>query len=418
MVEAIGDRRRDRRICRRARASRRRRRHEPGQHAAGRDGAGAGRASIVPPVRIARGGRAATTTCCASCSRTCARRTSGAATCGAQRAACAAGRDGWLALLRARGRGAAATPPCDALLDYTERRVRARASPQLDGVRGRAARRARGRWRDRRRRPGASSTSRVADGTLHLDFTGTSPQVRGQRELPARRRRARRRCSCCARCSTTTCPTNDGIARALDLVDSRRAARSNARVAGGGRRGQRGDVAAHHRHDLRRARPTPASTVPAQGQGTMNNITFGGARLDVLRDARRRAGRERARAGAERGARRHEQHAQHADRVARAAPTRCASTSTRCGAGRAARAGIAAATASCAAIACWSGARSTLLTERRRHAPQGAAGGGAGHAGQQPAERAADSGEVPLELEPGDVVTVMTPGGGGWGTAA
>ncbi|HSA55435.1 MAG TPA: hydantoinase B/oxoprolinase family protein, partial [Gemmatimonadaceae bacterium] len=52
----------------------------------------------------------------------------------AQRAACAAGREGWLAL-RAREGEERLRAACDALLDYTERRARARIT-QLGAVRG------------------------------------------------------------------------------------------------------------------------------------------------------------------------------------------------------------------------------------------------------------------------------------------
>jgi N-methylhydantoinase B len=58
----------------------------------------------------------------------------------------------------------------------------------------------------------------------------------------------------------------------------------------------------------------------------------------------------------------------------------------------------------------------SLLTDRRRHRPQGASGGAAGSAGKNLV------GDEPLppktsrELEAGDVVTIFTPGGGGWGS--
>jgi N-methylhydantoinase B len=58
-----------------------------------------------------------------------------------------------------------------------------------------------------------------------------------------------------------------------------------------------------------------------------------------------------------------------------------------------------------------------LLTDRRRHAPAGAAGGTAG----APGRNLLDGEELPakttVELRAGQVVTVMTPGGGGWGAA-
>jgi N-methylhydantoinase B len=59
----------------------------------------------------------------------------------------------------------------------------------------------------------------------------------------------------------------------------------------------------------------------------------------------------------------------------------------------------------------------TLVTERRRHRPAGASGGGAGLSGQNLLNGQPIPAKCRIELNPGDVVTVMTPGGGGWGTA-
>jgi N-methylhydantoinase B len=60
----------------------------------------------------------------------------------------------------------------------------------------------------------------------------------------------------------------------------------------------------------------------------------------------------------------------------------------------------------------------SLLSDRRRHAPPGAAGGGDG----RPGRNAVDGEELPpkagRELPAGAVVEVRTPGGGGWGAAA
>jgi len=57
----------------------------------------------------------------------------------------------------------------------------------------------------------------------------------------------------------------------------------------------------------------------------------------------------------------------------------------------------------------------SLLTDRRRHAPQGAEGGEPG----APGENRLDGERLPpkasRELAPGQVVAVRTPGGGGWG---
>jgi N-methylhydantoinase B len=59
----------------------------------------------------------------------------------------------------------------------------------------------------------------------------------------------------------------------------------------------------------------------------------------------------------------------------------------------------------------------SLLTDRRRHAPAGKAGGSNGACGVN----LVDGVEVPpkhtSEIRPGQTVSVLTPGGGGWGDA-
>jgi N-methylhydantoinase B len=57
----------------------------------------------------------------------------------------------------------------------------------------------------------------------------------------------------------------------------------------------------------------------------------------------------------------------------------------------------------------------TLVTERRRYAPQGAHGGAAGRAGANELNGEPLPAKCRLELKPGDVVTIRTPGGGAWG---
>jgi N-methylhydantoinase B len=60
--------------------------------------------------------------------------------------------------------------------------------------------------------------------------------------------------------------------------------------------------------------------------------------------------------------------------------------------------------------------RLSLLTERRRHAPRGARGGGDGAPGRNLLNGEEVPAKVTLDLEAGDVVTIETPGGGGYGT--
>jgi N-methylhydantoinase B len=56
----------------------------------------------------------------------------------------------------------------------------------------------------------------------------------------------------------------------------------------------------------------------------------------------------------------------------------------------------------------------TLLTERRRHAPKGAAGGADGARGRNALNGQELPAKTRVELKPGDVISVETPGGGGW----
>ena len=61
--------------------------------------------------------------------------------------------------------------------------------------------------------------------------------------------------------------------------------------------------------------------------------------------------------------------------------------------------------------------RLSLLTQRRRRAPAGAAGGSPGATGRNLLNGAELPSFATRDLEPGDVLTIETPGGGGFGTA-
>ncbi len=60
-----------------------------------------------------------------------------------------------------------------------------------------------------------------------------------------------------------------------------------------------------------------------------------------------------------------------------------------------------------------------ILSERRRYAPCGAAGGQPGARGENWLCRAGEweqlHGKVSIEALPGDIISIRTPGGGGWG---
>ena len=96
-----------------------------------------------------------------------------------------------------------------------------------------------------------------------------------------------------------------------------------------------------------------ATDAPAQGQGTMNNLTLAGDGLHLLRDDRRRPGRLPGRRRAQRDPRGDVEHAEHAGRGPR---DRVPGAGARAGVrrGAAAPARTAAATGSCARSRRWS----------------------------------------------------------------
>ena len=56
-----------------------------------------------------------------------------------------------------------------------------------------------------------------------------------------------------------------------------------------------------------------------------------------------------------------------------------------------------------------------LLTERRRHPPRGALGGGNGAVGRNLLNGEPLPAKCAFEMKVGDVLTIETPGGGGYG---
>lgn len=63
-------------------------------------------------------------------------------------------------------------------------------------------------------------------------------------------------------------------------------------------------------------------------------------------------------------------------------------------------------------------ASATILSERRRHAPWGLAGGGSGLCGRNQRNGVDLPGKVCVQLNAGDRLCIETPGGGGWGAIA
>ena len=328
----------------------------------------------------------------------------------AQRAACAAGRDGWLAL-RAREGGATVEAACDALLDYTERRARARIA-QLGNARGTA--------RDALEGDGVTDadipivvTLTALGDRLHLDFTGTSPMVAGNVNAPFAVTRAAA-VFVLRTLLDDDVPTNDGIARALELVVPEGTAinaRWPAAVAAGNV-----EMSQRVTDTLFAALADAGVDVPAQGQGTMNNITFGGRGWTFYETLGGGQG------GSSRGPGPDAVHVGMSntrntpiEALEHAYPIRIDEYVVRRGSGGtgAQRGGDGVVRRYRVLEPC----TVTLVTERRRRAPLGAVGGANGQPGLNLLNGEPIPAKCRLELQPGDVVSVLTPGGGGWGEA-
>ena len=335
----------------------------------------------------------------------------------AQLAACAAGRRAWQALWTREG-AARATAACDALLDYAERRTRARLA---------AAEGAQGRAEDALEGDGVSeapvrvcASVRVADGRLTVDLEGTAPRAAGNVNCP----RAVARAAAVFALRTLLdddVPTNDGVARALDLrvPDGCAAdARDGAAVAAGNvEMSQRlADV-------ILAALADAGLGATAQGQGTMNNVTFGGAGdaggaawtfYETLGGGQGASPRGAGPSGVHVGM--SNTRVTPVEALELAHPLLIETYALRDGSGgtgvHAGGDGVVRAYRALAPCTV------TLLTERRRLAPRGAAGGGDARPGRNLLDGAELPAKTRVALGVGQVLTIETPGGGGWGPPA
>jgi N-methylhydantoinase B len=329
----------------------------------------------------------------------------------AQLAACAAGVNGLRALVAREGAARVAAAG-EALLDYTERRARAAIAQIGDRV---------GRAEDALEGDGVSEDPvpvvvevSVREGKLHFDFAGTSPQVRGNVNCPLAVTRAAA-AFVLRTLLDDDVPTNDGIARAIEL-DAPEGCAVNAKWPAA--------VAAGNVEMSQRLADTMFSAladagldVPAQGQGTMNNITFGGAGWTFY---------ETLGGGQGASARGPGPDAVHVgmsntrntpiESLEWAYPLRIEEYGVRRGTGGAGkfRGGDGVVRRYRVLERC----TLTLLTERRRRAPAGAKGGAPGAVGRNLLNGEELPAKCRMELKPGDIVTIETPGGGGWGEAS
>lgn len=337
----------------------------------------------------------------------------------AQRAACAAGREGWQALHQAMHRRlgtGALTHAIDALLAYTERRVRARLAA-LDGAEGMAEDALEGDGVGAGEIPVVVRAS-VRDATLHLDLTGTSPAVPGNVNAPAAVARAAGVFVLRVLCDDEV-PVNDGIARALRLTIPAdcvaNARRPSAVAAGNVELSQRlTDTCLAALDCAAASRAVAGVVIPAAGQGTMNNVTLGAPGWSFYETLGGGQGASAAGPGPS---------AVHVgmsntrntpvEALERAYPLRVAAYAVRRGSGGDGlhRGGDGVVRRYEALEPCVA----TVLSERRLRPPPGAAGGHPGRCGVNRLNAQELPAKCRVALRPGDILTIETPGGGGWG---
>lgn len=341
----------------------------------------------------------------------------------AQRAAVERGADG-LRALAARYGWAAVQDAARDLMDYAERRtrdalgrIRAAGLTATDWLEG-----------DGLDDVDVPITVRIdiREGLFHADFTGTAPAVRGNLNCPLAVARS------AALFVVRTLlpedvPTNAGVQRAVRVTAPEGClvnARHPSAVAAG-------NVETSQRivDTLFLALARGGVPVPAQGQGTMNNVTFGG-RL-ATGDGQRGGGvvggwtyyetiggGQGASPGAPGPSGVHVGMSNTRNTPVEVLemeyPLRLTTYVLRRGSGGVGQwAGGDGVIREFAALAPM---ELSVLAERRRHGPAGAGGGGQGAAGRTILNGTPLAPKASTLLQPGDVLRIETPGGGGWGT--
>jgi N-methylhydantoinase B len=251
---------------------------------------------------------------------------------------------------------------------------------------------------------------KIAGQSIEIDFAGTAPAAAGNVNAPLAVTRAA--CTFAVKVALgADVPVNAGLYDAVTirapegcLVDARA---PSAVVAGNVETSQR--IA-----DTVLLALAQRADVPAQGQGTMNNVVIGTPRWTYY---------ETLGGGQGASSRGHGPSGVHVgmsntlntpiEALELEAPLRVERYELLEGSGGAGRHrggdGLV------RSIRVLEPATLSLLTDRRRHAPQGLAGGKPGRPGRNLLNEAELPAKATRELAAGDLVTVETPGGGGWG---
>jgi N-methylhydantoinase B len=297
---------------------------------------------------------------------------------------------------------------CREVWDYAERRTRSAIAEMPDG------------------RYEGTETVEAADGDLEIhagveiagdevriDFAGTAPQHRGNLNCPL----AVTVSACCfvlRVIADPDAPASGGAYAPLAVAAPEgslvNAAPPAAVVAGNV------ETSSRIADCLLRAF-AGAADAPAQGQGTMNNLTFGSPRFTYYETIGGGQGGSAAGPGPS---------AVHVamsntlntpiEALEAAYPLRVERYALRANSGGAGRHrggdGV------IRAITALEPCEASILSDRRRHPPHGANGGEPGKPGRNRLNRRRLGPKARVTLEPGDTITIETPGGGGYGSEA
>jgi len=250
----------------------------------------------------------------------------------------------------------------------------------------------------------------IAGDTIEIDFDGTAPQHSGNLNCPLSVTRSA--CFYVVRCVTAPdLPASGGAftpvtvrAPAGCLVN----ARPPAAVAAGNTETSSRIV------DVVFAALSQAIPVPAQGQGTMNNVVLGNDRFTYYETI---AGGQGACSNADGPSAVHVAMSNTLNTPVEALelsyPLRVERYELRRGSGGAGR--FRGGDGVVRELRVLEHCRLSLLTQRRELAPRGAAGGADGLPGRNLLNEKELPAFVTMDLEPGDLLRIETPGGGGYG---
>jgi N-methylhydantoinase B len=298
----------------------------------------------------------------------------------------------------------------DDVLAYAERRARAVLAALPDGV-YRAASEIEGDGVTTDDLP-IACVAEVRGDQIRFDFTGTAPATAGNVNCPL----AVTQSACLFALRVLLpddVPTNAGIARPIEITVPEgsllNAAHPSAVVAGNVETSQRlADT-------VLLALAQAVDALPAQGQGTMNNLVIGGEGWTYYETI---GGGQGASPAGDGDSGVHVGMTNTLNTPIEALelefPMRVERYELAGGSGGEGRHrggdGIV------RAIRVLEPATVSLLTDRRSHRPQGAGGAGPGAAGANLLDGEPLPAKASRELAPGSVVTLVTPGGGGWGS--